>query len=130
MNQIGTLGTKLLKSSRARRKVPLGNVMRLVPEAVRAAQYDKLSLFVTIPGAGGPVLKSLVPGWVPTLGSQFAVNADKLTEAEKVLRLGSERGGPDRKRRTGRPRSGQTAPRPTHTNLVEVLPSPVYDAIA
>ena len=62
MKQMGTIGTTLLKSSRTRRKVPLRKVMRHVPEAVRTAPDDKLSLFVTIPGASGPVLKSLVPG--------------------------------------------------------------------
>src|SRR5712664_4124537 len=62
MNQIGTMGTTLLKASRARRKVPVRKVMRLVPEVVRAAPDDKLSLFDAIPNSGGAVLKSLRPG--------------------------------------------------------------------
>src|SRR5260370_2769458 len=56
------MGTTLLKSSRARRKVRIRKVMRLVAEVVRAAPDDKLSLFFTIPGASGPVLKNLIPG--------------------------------------------------------------------
>ncbi len=42
MSQIGTIGTKLLNTSRARRKVRMRKVMRLVPEVVRAAPDDKL----------------------------------------------------------------------------------------
>src|SRR5436190_838693 len=54
INQIGTMGTKILRSSRARRKVRIRKVIRLVPELVRAAPDDKLSLFINILGAGGP----------------------------------------------------------------------------
>ena len=80
MNQIGTTGTKLLSASRARRKLPLRSAMRLVPEVVRAAPHDKLSLFVPIPGLGGAGLKSLARSW--SLWSAF--DADRLIEAEKA----------------------------------------------
>ena len=50
--QMGTMGTTLLRSSRARRKGCMRKVMRLVPEVVREVPDDKLSLFVPIPGAG------------------------------------------------------------------------------
>src|SRR5438105_12936775 len=103
MNQIGTTGTKLLKTSRPRRKIPLGRGMRLAPEAVRAAPHDKLSLFVPIPGLGGAGLKSLARSW--SLWSAF--DADRLIEAEKVVRIGSERGRPAGKRPAELSRSGQ-----------------------
>ena len=62
MKQIGTTGTKLLSASRARRKVPMRKVMRLIPEIVYPAPRDKLSLFVTIPDGGDPGVKILLPG--------------------------------------------------------------------
>src|SRR5260370_4186721 len=60
--QIGTMGTTLLRASRARRKVHIRKVIHHVPEVLWAESDDKLSPFVTIPSTGGPVLKSLLPG--------------------------------------------------------------------
>ncbi len=64
------MGTTLLSTSRARRKVHIRKVMRLVPEVVSAAPDDKLSPFVTIPGACGRVHKSLSPGWGRSWGAR------------------------------------------------------------
>src|SRR5258708_32690286 len=46
--EIGTMGTKILRSSRARRKVRIRKVIRQVCEVVRTAPNDELALLALI----------------------------------------------------------------------------------
>src|SRR5260370_3359361 len=88
--QIGTMGTKILNTSRARRKGRIRKVMRLVPAVVRAAPDDKLSLFVTILGARGPVLQNFSPDWAIT--AEFGIGAHRARQFS-VLQLRGQPAG-------------------------------------
>src|SRR5260370_14316822 len=79
LNQIGTMRTKILRTSRARRNAPLCKGMCLVPEVVGAAPDDKLSLF---PIAGGAGLESLNPG----SGRSWGVRPSRLQKGGRDTR--------------------------------------------
>src|SRR5437016_12953653 len=94
MNQMGTRGTTLLNTSRARRKAPMRKVMHQAPEVVHEAQDHKLSPFVTIPGARGPVLGSgtlwfVVTAFMRSFRGPDKSGHDKLYHDPSLRRLAS-----------------------------------------